>query len=55
LQVYVAVALYVVPVMVNEPFAVSGGEPQSTTVQAGVIPLQVPSAWQVRVFAPVME
>jgi hypothetical protein len=55
LQVYVAVEPYVVPVVVKVALAALGAAPQSTTVQVGVVPLQVPSAWQVRVFAPVME
>jgi hypothetical protein len=52
--VYVAVEPYVVPVTLTEPvYPRPGGEPHSTDAQVGVVPLQVPSAWQVR--ASVLE
>ena len=56
LQEYRADQLQVVPPLtVALPFAGLGGIPQSTTVQVGWRPLQVPSAWQVRVEAPDKE
>jgi hypothetical protein len=49
---YVAVELYVVVGALTEPFAVLGGAMQFTRAQAGAVPLQVPSVWQVRVAVP---
>jgi hypothetical protein len=53
LQVYVTVALYAVEYMLgNEPFEMLGGAPQSIRVQLGSVPLQKPSAPQVRIVVP---
>ena len=49
---YVAVDPYVMRGAMTEPFAVLGGASQFTEAQVGVVPLQVPSLWQVRVAAP---
>jgi hypothetical protein len=46
------VAPYVVVGSFTLPFAGLASDPQSLMVQVGAAPLQVPSAWQVRVAAP---
>jgi hypothetical protein len=52
-QVYVAVELYVVEYELNnEPCVMLGDVPQSTRVQLGNVPLQKPSAPQVRIVVP---
>ena len=54
LHEYVADQPHVVALAVALPLAGSaGGVPQSTRVQVGCKPLQLPSAWQVRVLAVV--
>jgi hypothetical protein len=56
LQEYFAAELYVVEYgSSNVPFEMFGAVPQSTRVQLGGAPLQIPSAWQVRVDDPVIE
>jgi hypothetical protein len=48
LHAYVAVEPKVVPVVVGAPLAIMGGAGQSAKPQVGAVPLQVPSAWQMR-------
>jgi hypothetical protein len=48
LHAYVAVELNVDPVVVGEPLLMPGGARQSAGPQVGEVPLQLPSAWQVR-------
>ena len=56
LQEYIAdQPQFVPPFRLALPFAMVGGGPQSTRVQVGCKPLQVPLAWQVRVEAPARE
>jgi hypothetical protein len=47
-HLYVAVEPKVVPVVVTTPFDGPGAVGQSAGLQVGAVPLQVPSAWQVR-------
>jgi hypothetical protein len=48
LHAYVAVEPKVVPVVVGAPLAMLGGAGQSARPQVGGVPLQFPSAWQMR-------
>lgn len=53
MQEYLAVEPYVVVGALTDPFAgAAGAGPQSTRVQLGAAPLQVPPAWQVIVVLP---
>jgi uncharacterized protein YciI len=51
-QEYVATDPNVVRGAITEPWAGLESEPQSARTQVGVVPLQVPSSWQLRVAVP---